>query len=58
MKMLKKESSQVLYSILLMPLFLLFKRPQEQQVFWVTKIKDCMNAASNFKGPSRNKIYY
>lgn len=54
----KKKSSQVLYSILLMSLFLLFKTPQQQQVFWATKTKDCINAAGNFKAPGRNKIYY
>lgn len=61
MKMVKKQTSQVLFfSILLMPLFLLFETPQEQQVLRVTKrkINDSMTAAGNFKGPNRTKISY
>jgi len=53
MKIIEKETCQVLFFILLMPLSLLFKAPQEQQVLQVTKrkIQDSIIAVGNFKGP-------
>lgn len=60
MKMVKKETTQTLLSVLLMPLFLLLKTPQEQEVLRVMKrkTKDSMIEAGNFKFPGRTKISY
>lgn len=57
-KMIKKETGQVLFLFLLMPLSLLFKTPQEQQVLQVTKQnpKDSMIATGNFKRLRRSEI--
>lgn len=58
--MVKKENTQILLSILPMPLFLLLKTPQEQEVLRVMKRKkkDSMIEAGNFKFPGRTKISY
>lgn len=58
--MVKKETTQTLLSVLLMPLFLLLKTPQEQEVLRVMKrkTKDSMIEAGNFKFPGRTKISY